>query len=397
MLTFIVVLEDLVKVNQTAEVLGNNNQLEVVFDILANLKHLPERHDLWIVEGFKAAMYAKNYMIAVKVYEEYSLSLLMNERDVSGSLINSLRADSCFMEVKLVLVDELLVEMPFDTILDLLSAFESQLEGGYLTTNTNFMLVSFQIFILSQKIGKRFNRLETRLKNFQDDLLELVKKVLGALGDSPIQMQAVLKSKDHKGRQLIDMLLEAEVYEFMEERIVEQAIRLSWLGKTNFDGKVMETSTAYKQLFQNDLGKKEDAEAKLRPDIFSFNRKVVPVESYKAHEWSYRGFFARMKMMYNFDLQVLFFLITVYHMILIMLFMMIDNMKPSMAKYMQFMMTQDPNAITMGEIDEMRDMGEMFPGMWKNLLLSQSWICLAPFVIINRYAYAKLTKQPFRF
>lgn len=45
----------------------------------------------------------------------------------------------------------------------------------------------------------------------------------------------------------------------------------------------------------------------------------------------------------------------------------------------------------------MADMGNMFPTMWKYLLLSQSWTLLAPIVIANRYVYSILTKQPFRF
>jgi len=168
----------------------------------------------------------------------------------------------------------------------------------------------------------------------------------------------------------MDMLLASEVYEYMEERVIESAIRMAWIGKVNFDGKVLETSTAHKFLFSYELGQSEDFEAKLRPDVYSFKRQVITVDRYNPHGLSYTGFFTRMKTLYNFELFVLFILISIYHMVLIMLYMMIDSMKPTGAKYMKFMMTMDPEVITMDEIQEMKDMGEMFPGMWEYLLLS---------------------------
>ena len=50
------------------------------------------------------------------------------------------------------------------------------------------------------------------------------------------------------------MILDSKVYTYMEERVIEQAIRLSWFGKTNFDGKFLETSTAYKFLYNYGIG-----------------------------------------------------------------------------------------------------------------------------------------------
>ena len=108
------------------------------------------------------------------------------------------------MEHKLVLVAELLPRMPYDTVLMILEAFEALLVSveerhNFLTRNTNFLMVVFQLYVLSQNMALRFNRLNARLKKFQEDLMELVKSLTGALGNSPTFVQAVLKAKDYKG------------------------------------------------------------------------------------------------------------------------------------------------------------------------------------------------------
>lgn len=205
---------------------------------------------------------------------------------------------------------------------------------------------------------------------FQEELIEQATGLSDALGDSPNFVQAVLKVKNYQGMQLMHMILDSKVYTYMEERVIEQAIRLAWFGKTNFDGKFMETSTAYRFLYHYDLGQREDFENKLRADSYSFNRKVMRADMYNPHAASFTGFFTRMMALYNFELFILFLLISIYHMILIMLYMMIDDMKPVAAKYMMFMMTMNPEIITMDEIQKMKDMGTMFPNMWSYLLLS---------------------------
>ena len=125
---------------------------------------------------------------------------------------------------------------------------------------------------------------------------------------------------------------------------------MAWIGKVNFDGKVLETSTAHKFLFSYDIGQSEDYEAKLRPDLLAFDRQIITVDRYNPHTLSYTGFFTRMKTLYNFELFILFILISIYHMVLIMLYAMIHSTKDTAAKYMMFMMTMDRSAITMEEI-----------------------------------------------
>ena len=58
---------------------------------------------------------------------------------------------------------------------------------------------------------------------------------------------------------------------------------------------------------------------------------------------------------------------------------------------MQAMMMGDTSVMTADEMQELRDLFDMFPSVWKNLLLSQTWCLLVPIILINRFAYAKLT------
>ena len=201
----------------------------------------------------------------------------------------------------------------------------------------------------------------------------------------------MLKTRNYQGKSLVDLIFEAGTYEFMEVRVIEAAIGLSWVGKQNFDGKLLETSTAYKLLFQFSIDQKQDNEAKLRVDGYSLNTKVLSAESYNPHAFSFLGIFTRMKVLYNLEQIVLFLLISIYHMFLLMLYMMLHDSKATMQKFMQAMMMGDTSVMTPSEMKELRDLFDMFPSVWKNLLLSQSWCLLVPIILINRFAYAKLT------
>ena len=201
----------------------------------------------------------------------------------------------------------------------------------------------------------------------------------------------MLKTRNYQGKSLVDLIFEAGTYEFMEVRVIEAAIGLSWVGKQNFDGKLLETSTSYKLLFQFSVDQKQDNEAKLRVDGYSLDRKVLSAESYNPHAFSFLGVFTRMKVLYNLEQIVLFLLITVYHMFLLMLYMMLHDSKATMKKFMEAMMMDNMSVMTPDEMKELRDLFDMFPSVWKNLLLSQTWCLLVPIILINRFAYAKLT------
>ena len=77
-----------------------------------------------------------------------------------------------------------------------------------------------------------------------------------------------------------------------------------------------------------------------------------------------------MSVLYKLEQIVLFLLISVYHMFLVMLYMMLTEAKPTMKKFMQAMMTMDMSVMTMNEMTDLRDLFDMFPGVWKSILLA---------------------------
>ena len=62
-------------------------------------------------------------------------------------------------------------------------------------------------------------------------MLELVSKVIAELTDKPTQVQGMLKTRTYRGKSLVDLVFESGTYEFMEVRVIEAAIGLSWVGK----------------------------------------------------------------------------------------------------------------------------------------------------------------------
>ena len=103
---------------------------------------------------------------------------------------------------------------------------------------------------------------------------------------------------------MVTLLLQTKVYEFLEVRVIEAAVRSFWLGKTNFSGSFMAQSTAYEMLFNHGLSKKLDSEALSREDTLSFNRSFVPGRDGKAHALSYYGIYSRMIIVYLTELLI---------------------------------------------------------------------------------------------
>ena len=126
-----------------------------------------------------------DYLTAIHLQDLYSLTIYLNERDVSNTLIHNIRKQSTFMEVKLALIEMLLPRMPFDTVVYLSDNMDWLLENvkecprnNFMTRNTNALMTCYQLYRLSQKAVARYARLQTRHKSFQSDMLELVSKVI---------------------------------------------------------------------------------------------------------------------------------------------------------------------------------------------------------------------------
>ena len=170
--------------------------------------------------------------------------------------------------------------------------------------NTNLLMVSFIIYRLANEIKRLFPRLNTRVSKFQTDLRSMMIKSTDSMSSSPLIVAQILRFRDFRGRSVLTLLLETKVYEFLEVRVIEAAVRSFWLGKTNFSGSFMAQSTAYEMLFNHGLAKKLDSEALSREDTVSFNRTFVPGRDGKAHALSYYGIYSRMIIIYQTELLI---------------------------------------------------------------------------------------------
>ena len=58
--------------------------------------------------------------------------------------------------------------------------------------------------------------------------------------NEPILVAQCLKVRDYQGRSAMTLLIETKVYEYLQVKIIEEAIKTLWLGKVNFGGKFMQ-------------------------------------------------------------------------------------------------------------------------------------------------------------
>ena len=99
------------------------------------------------------------------------------------------------------------------------------------------------------------------------------------------------------------LLLETKAYEFLQVKVIEEAVKSLWLGKVNFGGSFLRQSTAYKTLFLNQFSDKLDFEAMDRKSVLSCRRKVG-LASDNAHPLSYHAVFSRMRILYLIEISV---------------------------------------------------------------------------------------------
>ena len=155
----IVKLADLAKVDSCCETFSKLGRLNIVFDILNNLKdmNVEEIHSKWVSEAFKEGIQENDFLTAIHLQDLYSLTIFLHERDVTNALIHSIKKHSTYMEVKLVLIEMLLPRMPFDTVVYLSDNMDHLMESlkedprdNFMIRNNNPLLVCYLLYRLSQ-------------------------------------------------------------------------------------------------------------------------------------------------------------------------------------------------------------------------------------------------------
>lgn len=264
-----------------------------------------------IVEGFKVAIRKKQLFIALKLLAEYDYILDQNEFEVMNVLIQSIQEDPFFMEVKLRLIERSLHLMQYNTIFQLLEVFEGLLSQcltnprhNIAICNTNLLQVGFIIYRLADEIKRKIPRMNSRVSKFQAELSSVLIRSTDSMSSSPLIVAQILRIRDYKGRSVLQLILETKLYEFLEVRVIEAAVRSFWLGKINFSGSFMSQSTSHEVLFNHSISDLLDSEALSRADTVTFSRQFVPGRDGKPHALSHHGIYSRMVIVYSTELLV---------------------------------------------------------------------------------------------
>ena len=95
-------------------------------------------------------MQANDFLTAIHLQDLYSLTIFLNERDVTNALIYAISCDAPFLEFKLELINMLLPRMPYDTVVYLsdnmdviFSTLKEQPRDNFMTRNTNALMVCY--------------------------------------------------------------------------------------------------------------------------------------------------------------------------------------------------------------------------------------------------------------
>ena len=110
-------------------------------------------------------------------------------------------------------------------------------------------------------------------------------------------MAQSLKLRDYQGRSIRTLLLDLKVYEFLQVKVIEEAIKSLYLGKVNFGGSFFRQSSAHKTLFITNFSDKLDFEAMDRGSMLSCTRRYGTSND-NAHPLSYHAVFSRMYTLY---------------------------------------------------------------------------------------------------
>ena len=122
---------------------------------------------------------------------------------------------------------------------------------------------------------KRFPRLDTRIERLLKTLKNTIERLLRKSSYGIPVISNIMKLRDFWGRSIFSFILETEAYEFLQNNEVESAVRMMWLGKTNFDGSFMNESLSYQILVNHSVKKRLDTMEIIRSDALCFNRKIA--------------------------------------------------------------------------------------------------------------------------
>lgn len=224
-------------------------KLDYIFDVI---QHFVDRNELMqssgnccqlIIEGFKEALESSQFFIAVKLMAKYEYILQINMSQLSQPLINCILDNPFFMEVKLRLIESSIHLFDFESMKAMLQAFEkivrrmkSDPNDNILIYNQQMIMVTFCMYKVTQEINKYCPRINTRIVKLQNDILATNIAFAEQFQLTPVVVAQCLKLRDYQGRSIMTLFLETQVYEYLQVKSIEEAIKTLWLGKVNIGG-----------------------------------------------------------------------------------------------------------------------------------------------------------------
>lgn len=190
-------------------------------------------------------------------------------------------------------------------------------------------------------------------------------------------------------------MLSTRPYEFLQVKGTEQAVRLLWHGKANFTASFMSQSTAFKYLFVHSTDKRSDSEALERSEALTFNRNANGSQVIKMHGLSYQGLFTRMSIIYQAEVFISIAILVAFTYQVVGLYTLFVPIFPNLMEMSLNPTTLPTELFDQETLDFMISIFQRGPGTWWNAMYTQAWCLTVPFMLINKFAFAKLTKQPF--
>ena len=192
------------------------------------------------------------------------------------ALCNSIQNSFENIEAKLYVCEQCLAYLGFEDAENLLNIFTDSLEylkssssseeviqKGFLFHNYNPFKICILIIELSKAIGKKYITIQKHSEKLKQEMLNISNIIQRGIS-SDIEYRSIILDKDLKGREIISIIQELNLFTLLERPETEKVVKTFWSSQYNTSGSFFQASTNYSLLFSYPLESRIDLEQKLR-------------------------------------------------------------------------------------------------------------------------------------
>ena len=195
------------------------------------------------------------------------------------ALCNSIQNSFENIEAKLYVCEQCLAYLGFEDAENLLNIFTDSLEylksssalsspeeviqKGFLFHNYNPFKICILIIELSKAIGKKYITIQKHSEKLEQEMLNISNIIQRGIS-SDIEYRSIILDKDLKGREIISIIQELNLFTLLERPETEKVVKTFWSSQYNTSGSFFQASTNYSLLFSYPLESRIDLEQKLR-------------------------------------------------------------------------------------------------------------------------------------